>query len=698
MRKDRNRLTQFFNPKSIAVVGGKESGRVLEQCVKLNYQGVLWAVNPHRMNLAGTPCVKDILDLPGVPDAVFLGISAEPTIEAVGILEHQGVGGVVCLASGFKEVGEQGEDRQNRLIQAAGSMPVLGPNCYGYINALTGAALFPDQHGLHRIEQGVAIIAASGNLGINLTLQQRSLPIAWLVTVGNQAILGIEDGLDAALACNAITAIGLHIEGLADVPRFIRLAEQAQRQGVPIIVLKAGKSQVGSCIAKSHTAVLSGETRLYTALFDRLGVGLVNTPEEFLEALKLAHVHGPLKGNRLVSMSCSGGEASLIADLAANFDLHFPEFDDQHAKLVRETLNEYVALTNPLDYHTFIWGDFDRTYRLFSAMMMKDVDLFVLIIDFPNPEICDHSEWVITMQAFVRACLKHQVKGAVVSCLTENTTPQISRYLLDSHVAQLNGMSQALAAINALSRVGMMWEQSPTLPKLSYFEPELDVQHIRSMDEYACKKLLKSWHIPIPNGERAGTLEEAFDALNRIRFPVAVKALDCELVHKSDAGAVMINISESQQLQTHIQSMLETWPSVLIEEMVSDTLVELIVGISYDVQFGHYLMIGAGGALVEMVKDTRLLMLPVDKQQIHDGLRSLKIWPLLNGYRGARKADLEALIDAIKNIAGLVEEYGQDIYELEINPLMVGASGVVAADALIRINNRQWEKWSCRNQ
>ncbi|MYB33716.1 MAG: acetate--CoA ligase family protein [Gammaproteobacteria bacterium] len=636
--------------------------------------------------------------MPKVPDAVFLGISADQSVDFVGFLEAMGVGGVVCLASGFKEVGELGEERQQRLVQAAGSMPVLGPNCYGYINALTGAVLFPDQHGLYRVNQGVAIITASGNLGINFTLQQRNLPIAWLITVGNQAVMGIEDALEAALECENIRAIGLHIEGLRDVPRFIRIAGHARERSIVIIVLKSGKSEIGSKITQSHTAVLAGESRLYSELFQRLGVGQVDTAEEFLEALKLAYVHGPLDGNRLVSMSCSGGEASLLADLVIDRNLQFPAFTPEHKLLLGETLNSYVSLSNPLDYHTFIWGDYDRTHRMFSAMMEGDFDLFILVIDFPDPECCDDSDWIGTVQAYVKACQEHQVKGVVVSSISENMTRETGKYLIDNRVVPLQGMSQALAAIESLSQVGMRWKCPVPPPRISFFGSLASAEGMESLDEHTSKQLLEKWQISVPPGERVHSVSDALETTGKIGLPVVIKALDSNLEHKSEAGAVMIGLRKMEQVRAGVQRMLGKWQSVRVEKMVDDHVVELMVSISHDSQFGHFLMIGAGGTLVEMINDNQLLMLPVDDEQILGALRALKIWPLLTGYRGRRHADVEELVNTIKQVAGVMSKFGQNIHEIEINPLIVGESGAVAVDALIRVNKNGWKPWTTENQ
>ena len=691
LETNRERLSRFLNPGSIAVVGGTESERVLQQSQKLGYAGPMWAVNPHRNSLAGIPCLHNISALPEVPDAVFVGVPAEPTIDIVRQLSNMGVGGAVCLASGFREVGDAGHSRQHKLRDAAADMPVLGPNCYGFINTLLGAALFPDQHGLGRNEYGVAIISSSGNIGINFTFQQRGLPIAWLITVGNQAVIGIEEAMAAALENPQIRAIGLHMEGLRNLPMFIKLMEIARIKRIPVIVLKTGKSDIGARITLSHTATLAGESRLYEALFARLGVGQVDTVEDFLEALHLACIHGPLQGNRIASMSCSGGEASLIADLSVGRSLQFPAIESEHRKLLKKTLNEYVMIDNPLDYHTFIWGDHERTFQTFSAMMKGSYDLVLLIIDFPVVNNCDAQDWINTAEAFVDACRSTGSKGAVVTCLTENYSERISQYLIDNGVTPLHGMRQALSAIEAVSRAGMAWDHEFLLPELSLICQPPAATEVSGVDEHIAKLLLKEFAVQVPDGEQVTSVDMGLQAAQRIGYPVVVKAVSAQVAHKSDMDAVAVGIMDSEECENETRRLLKISGAVLIEKMVQNTVVEMLVGVSYDEMFGHYLILGCGGTLVELIDDSLILLFPVTRPQIQEALQQLKIWPLLNGFRGRPRADINAVVKTIISISRLIQARRQDIVELEINPLMVlpTGSGAVAADALVRIKPQQ---------
>ncbi len=689
MRVDRERLIRFLNPRSIAVVGGREAEQVLIQCHKLRFSGKIWAVNPNRDSMAGIACLAGCDLLPEPPDAVFIGAPAESAIRLVDQLNHCGAGGAVCLASGFNEVGGEGGIRQRRLQEVAGDMPVLGPNCYGYINALLGAAMFPDQHGLGLADQGVAIISSSGNIGINFTLQQRGLSIAWLVTVGNQAVIGVEEVMAAALENEKIQAIGLHIEGLRDLPMFIELAARARDRGTPIIVLKTGKSELGARITFSHTATLAGEHGLYTALFNRLAIGMTDNMETFLESLKLALVAGPLSGNRIASMSCSGGEAALLADLSVGRKLVFPRIEDDHRARLRETLNDYVAIDNPLDYHTFIWGDRQRMSATFRAMMAGDYDLTLLVLDFPLVNDCVTDDWLEAVRAFIEACRQTGRKGAIVTCLSENLNPEIRSWLSENGVAPLHGMEQALAAIETVSGIGVGWSGHWSLPSVPDWSVQADSGRVRSLDENQARKFLKSHGIETPDSVVASTVDEIREAAKKIGYPLVLKAVSEHIIHKSEADAVVVGIGDEETLNDQSARLFGLSDALLVEQMVTDSVAELLIGVSHDRVFGHYLVIGFGGVLVELIRDREILLFPVDRAAIIAALRRLKTWPLLNGFRNRALADVEAVVDTVMAVAGLVESCRDEIVELEINPLMVKAQchGAVVADALIRVRS-----------
>ena len=680
--QDRRSLGRLLRPRSLALVGGREIERVIEQCQRIGFQGEIWPVNPRRSEIAGRPCFAEVADLPEAPDAAFVAIPAEPSIGVVAALAARGAGGAICYASGFDEVGREGRARQRRLVEAAAGMPFIGPNCYGTLNYLDGIALWPDQHGGAPVERGAAIITQSGNMGINFTMQRRSLPLAYLLSLGNQAAVGIEACMEALLDDERVTAIGLHIEALGDVSRFERAALRALDQGVPVVALKTGRSETGARLALSHTASLAGPDALYDALFARLGVARAESVPTFLESLKFLALGGPIAGRRVASMSCSGGEASLVADLSEPSALSFPEMTPAHSDRVRATLNDYVAISNPLDYHTFIWADEPAMTDCFGAMLSGDFDAAMLILDYPRNDRCDEQDWWIATRAIAEAAERSGTRTAVVASLAELLPEHFAAYLIERGVAPLQGMAEALAAFEAAALIGEARNAARPAPLLPAV---VQAREPKTLDEWQAKSLLREAGIATPEGQLVESVEAAVEAQRSLGGPVVLKAVSEGLAHKSEAGAVVLNLTESAAVAEAATRLLSLSDRLLVERMVTDSVAELIVGLTQDPQIGPSLTLGAGGVLVELLAESRALLLPTTAEQIRGALLGLKTAPLLQGYRGRPEGDLEAAVETALAVATLAEQ-GR-IAELDINPLMVRplGKGVVAADALIRL-------------
>jgi acetate---CoA ligase (ADP-forming) len=431
----RSPLARLIAPRSIVFIGGLEAETAIRVTRQLGFPGAVYAVNPRRDSLAGIACLKSISELPETPDAAFVAVKREPTVEVVGELARRGVGGAVVYASGFAEHGSAGKDLQDRLIAAAGAMAVMGPNCYGFINALDRASPWPDEHGLAPCERGVAIVTQSGNMAVNFAMMRRALPVAGIYTLGNQAGVDMAALLEVLADDPRVSAIGLHIEGLKDVQAFAAAAAKAMQARKPVAVLKTGRSEQGAKVTMSHTNSLAGTDDLYDALFGRYGIARVASVSGFAETLKLLHHGGPLPGNRLVSMSCSGGEAALVADLAAGHKLQFPPFDDVTRERVAATLNEYVVVDNPLDYHTFIWDQDDKLFATFSAVLSGGFDATMLVLDIPTRPPMNPRSWVVTADAYTRAAAATGARAVTVSTLHESMPEEVAERLSAAGVA-----------------------------------------------------------------------------------------------------------------------------------------------------------------------------------------------------------------------------------------------------------------------
>jgi acyl-CoA synthetase (NDP forming) len=676
-------LSRLVWPKSLAFIGGTEAEIALVKTRALGYSGRLYAVNPRRPTLGGVACHPSIAELPEAPDAAFISVKREPTIAIVAELARRGSGGAVVYASGFAEVGGDGPELQAELVRAAATMPIMGPNCYGYINFIGRTSLWPDEYGGEPRDRGVAIITQSGNIAINFTMTRRGLPLAAIFTLGNQAAIDIAALLDILADDERITAIGLHIEGLRDPAAFAAAMVKARNHRKPVIALKTGRSEQGARVTMSHTSSLAGSDALYDALFERYGLARVTTITEFVETLKFLHHGGALAGGRCVSMSCSGGEAALVADLALDRKLSFPPFAPETAAKVAATLNAYVAIDNPLDYHTFIWGDRDKLTATFAAVLAGGFDVGMLILDTPTGPGINTAGWLLATEAMIDAAARTGARSAVVATLPECLPETVAARLSASGIAPMAGLDDALAAFEAAATIGAAWARPAPPTKLS--RPERLGHGGKPLTEYQAKMLLAAAGLDIPEGVIAAPLDAA-DAARRLGFPVVVKASSATLSHKTEAGGIAVNLTTPEEVRDSAMRMRDLADEVLVEKTVAGAVCELIIGVKTDPQFGLALVIGAGGILTEFLKDAVTLLLPTSRQEIERALGRLRIAALIDGFRG-RKGDRAAVIGAIEAVARFAQAHGPYIEELDVNPLMVlpPGQGAVAVDALLRL-------------
>ena len=670
-------LERLLHPRSIAVIGGGIWGENLIRTARgFGFSGPIWPVHPGKPAIAGETAFPSISALPDTPDATFIAINRHAAIGATRELAALGAGGAVCFASGFLEARtEDGDsaDLQVKLVEAANGMPLLGPNCYGYINALDGAALWPDQHGCTRCESGVAIITQSSNMALNITMQRRALPLAMVITAGNQAQIGLAEIGAAVLADPRITALGLHIEGVGNIRALEALAETAHSLGKPIIALKVGRSAQARIATVSHTASLAGSEAGATALLARLGIAQARNLPAFLEALKLLHVTGPLPSRRLVSLSCSGGEASLMADLAAPASVCFPPLGPSREAALRKALGPMVALANPLDYHTYIWGDAQAMAATFTAAAKADTALALVVADFPRADRCSAAAWNCVIEAATAARAATGTPFGLAASLPENMPEDVAETLMRAGIVPLGGLQEALEA------AGIAADCAPSPPAPPALLPRAP-KNPRLLGEAEAKAALAGHGLPVPRGKSATNADELAQAATALRFPLVLKGAG--LAHKTEAGAVALGLANIDELLAAAAAMeAETF---LLEEMVSGVVAELLLGIVLDEAHGYVLTIGAGGLLGELIRDTQSLLLPTTAGEIEAALARLRICKLLEGYRGAPAADIGAICDAALALQSYVLANHGAVAEVEINPLLALPNGAVAADALIR--------------
>jgi acyl-CoA synthetase (NDP forming) len=693
----RDNLKRMLAPRHVAFVGGRSMARALKRCADGGYPGQMWLVNPQHESLEGVPCVRSIAELPCGPDAVFIATNRDLTLTAVAELAAIGTGGAICYASGFAEAGAEGQALQLQLLEAAGDMALLGPNCYGLLDYLHSSALWPVAHGGKAVEKGVAVLTQSGNFAYNLSMSDRSLPVAYMASVGNQAQLGVAELLDVLLDEPRVTAIGLHLEGLKNVPGFARAAHKALEKGIPIIAMKTGVSQIGAELALSHTSSLSGSDALYDALFDRLGVIRVSGPVSFVETLKAAACGNLPAGNSLIALACSGGDAGLIADYAERNELALPKLDAGQVDELAQVLPTYANLVNPLDFTTAIWGDGEALNRMLDSALRTDADAAMLVLDYPAEFTGERKECDLLLDLYCKALVRHGKTGFVTSAFPELLPAHARERLHQQGVAALQGVEDGLTAWGRIAgyqrnrRALLALGESALVPLC----PQALEGEGRLLNEWDSKQALRVFGLPTPNGVLS-TPDKALKDAHALGYPLVLKAVSAQLPHKTEAGAVALNLKDDAALTAALEKMRASiaayapdvaFDQLLLEPMAKPPLAELIVGIKRENDFGLALVIGAGGILVELLQDSRSLLLPTTDGAIRQALLSLRSAALLQGFRGREAADLDALVAAIRAVADYACENVAQLLELDVNPLLVGADGTTAVDALIRLGH-----------
>lgn len=688
----RANLRRLLRPRHVAFVGGRNLEVPLALCRRSGFAGQVWIVNPRERTLFGLPCHPSVAALPEPPDAAFVAVPREITVEVVRALAARGAGGAVCYAAGFAEVGGEGIALQRALVEAAGDLALVGPNCYGVINYVDGVAMWVSPFGGERAERGAALVAQSGNIALNLTMNDRSVPFSYMISAGNQAILGIADYVDALVEDPRVTAIGLYIEGLKDVPGFARAALKALGRGVPIVALKSGTSALGRQLTMSHTSSLAGDDRLYDALFARLGIVRVRSLPTLLEAVKLLSVTGAPPGNRVVAFTCSGGDSLMAADLAAELGLAFPPFAPAQAAELRTQLPDFATISNPLDYNTSLWGRREPLTRCFTTALAGEADFGLLVIDYLPGDPDGQVACETAFDALAEAGRVRGVKLGAVCTLPELLPPKARDGLIRRGIAPLQGLPEGLAALagavawegrrRALDKASL---QLPSLPPLP--EGRLLV------DEWESKRMLAACGLRVPPA-RLVPAAEAAAAAAALGFPVVAKVGSPALAHKTEAGAVALDLRTPEAVEAAVARMADSAARhrpgfvaerFLIERQAPPPVAELIVGVRRDEAFGLALVVGAGGILVEMVADSATLLLPTERAELRRAIEGLKVARLLRGYRGRPPGDLEALLDAIMSVARFAEAERDRLVELDVNPLLVlpQGQGVLAVDALV---------------
>jgi acetyl-CoA synthetase len=686
-------LQRLLAPRHIALIGGQWADAAAAATQAIGFSGEVWRVHPSRPSSAESRYFRSVDELPAAPDAAFIAAPNHEVPAIAAALARRGAGGFVCFAAGFSETGTaEGRRLASALESAAGTLPYFGPNCYGFVNLFDGAALWPDQVVGARPSRGVALICQSGTIALNLLFNQRSLPIGYLITTGNQACLTVEDLIDRLVEDPRVSAFGLYVEGIKDAAGFARAADKARTAGKPIALIKAGRTEAAARTAHSHTGSLAGADGAFDAFCGQAGIARCDSLATLCETLKVLHTGGRLSGRRILVMGASGGDMAMTADAARDLALEFPPFPPASAARLGELLSERVTIANPFDFHTHVWFDRPRLHSLLSIVHHAGYDAVGLMVDCPPEDQANPGSYLAVIDEFIAAYAGAPGRAAIISSLPESLSASTRNRCLAAGVMPLQGQREALEALDHAAMIGTACARGASVelcrPRRSEAPPaeqQSGRPPARTLPEHEGKAALAAYGVPVPRS-RVVSSGEAASAARALGFPVVMKATGA-LEHKSDIGGVILNVRTSADAAAAAERLSRISGTLLVEEMVTDAVAEVLVGITVDPQLGVLLMLGAGGVLAELLRDTAMLLPPFTSAAIQCALSRLQVSRLLRGYRGRPPGDLPALVRAVLACARFAEENVDRLLELDLNPVIVRPAGLgaVAVDALVRL-------------
>ena len=682
-------LDSLLRPRSVAIIGAssdtrKTAGKPLAYLKKHGYTGILMPVNPKASHICEVPCYPDIGALPEAPDVAMVMLGAEKAVPAVQALAERGTRNAIVLASGYAELGPQGAKLQEALKRAAGSMRLLGPNTIGLVNLTDGITLSASS-ALEidaPVKGNIALVSQSGGILGALLSRASALGVGFskLVSTSNEADLDLTDLTDALIDDEATSVIALYMETLRNPARFRQVARRAHLAGKPIVVFKVGRSESGARSAASHTGALAGTDSMYDALFAEAQVLRARQFSDLLTISMLLSSGRRLQGNRIAILTSTGGAGTLIADSLGVQGLEIPLPDAATAQNLRniQTGNHAALDRNPIDV-TLAGLEPTLLKRSIEILLQSDgYDAVVAILGSSALAMPD------LMADAIRACMRSSEKPVVA--YVSPHAPHIVARLIREGIPAFAEPEACATAIRAMLAPAVT-EQAP--PEAALPMPPALPALQGSLDEAQAKALFRSFGIPVTQEFVVTSGDEAQVAAGKLGATVALKVLSGEITHKSDMGGVALNldaITIIDAMRDMQGKLAASAPRFLVQEMVSDG-VEMILGVRRDA-VGTAILLGMGGINAELLQDTALVMQPLDRPlQRGEALRlaqSLKMWPLLNGYRGKAPKDVEALVTAILCFSGMAHRLGDQLLEAEINPLFVRdrGQGVMAADGV----------------
>jgi len=692
-----------MRPRSVAIVGVStkpgSAGRVVLELLHNNkFEGPIHVVGRSTADIEGHKVLASIDDLPEHVDLAVLTLPAAAVREAVEGCVRRKVKAAVIFASGFAEIGSDGNSEQDRIgaIARAGGLALVGPNCLGLMNFVDGfAAVFFSPQPIPRLPEGtrgaVAIVAQSGGLGNHLEagLNTRGVPVSCWISTGNEAGLGLADFIQYLLDDPVTQVIALYAEDIRRPQEFIAIAGEAMRRGKPIVMLHPGRGAKAQEAARSHTGALTGDHAVMRTVVERAGVVVVDNLDELMDVSEiLARFPKPSKGD-LGILTFSGAFCGIAHDFCEDIGVHLPPLSRETLDYLTPILPAFLPPKNPLDLGTQTIQQ-PELLQMSVEALLRDPAIGALVISIPatSPR---HS--LIYIEG-IAAASRTSTKPLALAILGDGSplSPDFIAVARKNKIVLSRSSDRTMRAMGKVigygNRNSALAARTP-LPAAPVAIPGLGAG---AQPEWLGKKALAALGIATPAGELARNVDAAVAVANRVGYPVAMKAQAAKLEHKTEAGGVMLGLTNAEDVRRAWQTLHDNveraqpglkLDGVLVEAM-SPRGLELVVGARRDPRWGPVVMVGLGGIWVEALGDIRLMSPDLSEAEIAAELRKLKTAKLLNGFRGSQPVDLSAVAAAAAAIGRLMRARA-DIIEVDVNPLMVheAGRGATALDALI---------------
>jgi acyl-CoA synthetase (NDP forming) len=694
-------LSRFLNPRGIAIVGvSGEPTRIGGQALKLlmdfGYQGKIYPVNPRYPDLQGLKCYPDLLAVPKPCDVALIALSAA---QAAGAVEQAGRAGIpfaLVLAGGYSEVGAEGKVLQEQLVAAArkANVRMVGPNCLGILNLKDNARIgFGGTAHLRTLKPGpMAMVTQSGGFGFGVVAVASYFGVGcnYAISSGNEADLTLLDWVADLIERPDVETVVAFMEGINDGRRLVELGERALELGKPILAWKVGNTAIGSRAATSHSARLTSGYELYRAAFRRGGLVEIRDVDDLVDVAKAFAIRKLPAGGRVGVATLSGGAGVLLADRCVESGLTLPAFAEATTAKLRETLVSFASCANPVDATANGYNDDFASYGQALRLVLADPNVDQVLARPPRGKSA--RAWSENLVKALEGVDKPVIlqwptapddNGDVISYLEQNGVPCILGAGRAVH---------ALAVLTDFARKRREYQQHGKRPLKRIIERQaLELPAgARTLGEHRSKQMLARYGIPVVKEALLQSAEiEALKAAP-LAFPVAVKIESPDVPHKTEAGAVRLNVKDLAGLKQAAREVLAAARNykpdaridgVLVQEMATGT--EVIVGAVNDACFGPTVTFGLGGIFTELIKDVTHRFAPFDAEGAREMINEVKGAALLNGYRGRPALDVAALAGTLARLSLLAADHADRIAEIDVNPLFVRENGVVAADALI---------------